>query len=63
MITTEIPYFLQNKEWYTTPEDEGVDLDFFDDGRGYHIKDDAPQEVKDSYEEFFAAIENPIGQM
>ena len=36
------PYFLTNLYWYTTPEDEGIDYFFFDDGRGYHIKDDAP---------------------
>ena len=47
------PLFLQNKDWYTTPEDEGIDSIFFEDGRGYHIKDDAPQEAKDSYDEFY----------
>lgn len=46
-------YFLSNRDWYTTPEDEGIDDVFFDDGRGYHIKDDAPEEAKKSYEEFY----------
>ena len=46
------PYFLSNRDWYTTPEDEGIDDFFFDDDRGYHIKDDAPEEAKKSYEEF-----------
>lgn len=36
-------------------------LHFFEDGRGYHIKDDAPQEAKDSYDEFYRTIEEPIG--
>lgn len=52
MISSE-PLFLKNKDWYTTPEDEGLDDMFFEDGRGYHIKDDAPEEVKNSYEEFY----------
>ena len=38
----------------TTPEDEGIDDFFFDDGRGYHIKDDAPEEAKQSYIDFYA---------
>ena len=37
----EMPLFLTNRNWYTTPGDEGLDDDFFDDGRGYHIKDNA----------------------
>ena len=45
------PYFLSNRDWYTTPEDEGIDDFFFDDDRGYHIKDDAPEEAKKSYED------------
>lgn len=32
------PYFLTNRYWYTTPEDEGIDDFFFDDGRGYQLK-------------------------
>lgn len=47
------PLFLKNKKWYITPEDIGLDDMFFEDGRGYHIKDSAPQKVKDSYEEFY----------
>lgn len=47
------PYFLTNRDWYTTPEDEGIDNFFFDDDRGYHIKDDAPEEAKKSYIEFY----------
>ncbi len=54
------PLFLQNKDWYTTPEGEGIDFTFFEDGRGYHIKDDAPQEAKDSYDEFYRTIDEPI---
>lgn len=43
---------MRNREWYTVPEDEGLD-GFFDDGRGYHIRDDAPDEAKKSYKEFY----------
>lgn len=49
-----MPYFLENEEWYTTPADEGLEDAFFEDGRGYHIKDDAPDEAKKSYEEFYS---------
>lgn len=45
------PYFMNNREWYILPEDEGLD-GFFEDGLGYHIRDDAPEEAKRSYEEF-----------
>ena len=56
----KMPQFLQNENWYTTPKEEGIDSDFFEDGRGYHIRDDAPQEAKDSYNKFFSAIENTV---
>ena len=44
-----VPLFMTNKDWYIEPED-GI---FFDDGRGYHLADGVPQEVADSYEEFY----------
>ena len=43
MTFPEPPYFLSNRDWYTTPEDEGIDDFFFEDGRGYHIKDGKKQ--------------------
>ncbi len=49
----EEPLFLKNREWYVVPEDEGLDEMFFPDGRGYHIRDDAPDEVKRSYDAFY----------
>ena len=49
----ERPFFLTNRDWYTTPEDEGLDDMFFPDGRGYHIWEDAPEKAKRSYEEFY----------
>ena len=54
------PYFMTNREWYVTPEDEGSDDIFFDDDRGYHIRDDAPEEAKRSYEEFYRLVETPL---
>lgn len=54
MLKDETPLFLTNRNWYITPEDEGIDWIFFDDGRGYHIKDDAPEEVKKSYYDWYA---------
>ena len=56
-LIREEPFFMQNREWYTTPSDHGIDDMFFEDGRGYHIRDDAPEEAKRSYEEFY----NPGG--
>ena len=32
-------------------------ISFFEDGRGYHIKDDAPEEAKKSYEEFYDMLD------
>ncbi len=58
----EMPLFLTNRNWYTAPGDEGLDDDFFDDGRGYHIKDNAPQKAKDSYYEFYDLIEHFFGE-
>ncbi len=49
----EEPLFLKNREWYVVPEDEGLDDMFFPDGRGYHIRDDAPDEAKRSYDAFY----------
>lgn len=51
------PMFMTNRDWYVTPEEEGLDSDFFEDGRGYHIKDSAPEEAKKSYEDFYSCIE------
>lgn len=51
---------MTNREWYVTPEDEGSDDIFFDDDRGYHIRDDAPEEAKRSYEEFYRLVETPL---
>ena len=57
-VSVEDLYFLKDRSWYTTPEDEGIDDFFFPDGRGYHIKDDAPEEAKKNYEEFYAFQES-----
>lgn len=48
------PLFLENRDWYAIPEDEGLNDMFFPDGRGYHIRDDAPDEAKRSYEEYYS---------
>ena len=55
------PTFLENREWYTTPADEGMDDMFFPDGRGYHIREDAPEEAKQSYQESYCP-EEMIGE-
>lgn len=57
MTTAKQPYFMQNRSWYKTPEDEGRPDMFFEDGRGYHICDNAPKEAKASYREFYEMIE------
>ena len=48
MIIREMPYFLENEEWYT--EDEDFESE---DGRGFHLTDKAPQKAVDSYMEFY----------
>lgn len=42
----EKPYFLTNPAWYT------VDLD--DEERGYKLTDKAPEEARQSYDEFYS---------
>lgn len=49
----ERPLFMENRDWYSVPMDEGLDDMFFPDGRGYHIRDDASDEAKRSYEECY----------
>lgn len=53
MVNPDVFYFLQNKEWYTTPADFGSDEMFFDDDRGYHLTDKAPQEAIDAYNRLY----------
>lgn len=48
----EMPYFMENEDWYETPP-ESSDSPWFSDGRGYHIKDSAPEKAKKSYEEYY----------
>ncbi|WP_251178077.1 hypothetical protein [Adlercreutzia agrestimuris] len=52
-----IPLFMENENWFTTPQKEGIEDVFFEDGRGYHLTDEAPQEAIDSYNEFYAEPE------
>lgn len=52
------PYFLSNPDWYTVVDFmAGEDTE---DDRGYHIRDDAPEEAKRSYEEFYRLVEMPL---
>ena len=48
----EMPYFMENEDWYETPP-ESSGSPWFSDGRGYHIKDSAPEKAKESYEEYY----------
>lgn len=45
---TDIPYFLENKEWYYRDEEEGI----------YKLTDKAPPEAVRSYEEFYDELES-----
>ncbi|WP_077598146.1 hypothetical protein [Olsenella urininfantis] len=56
-MTLDEPLFMKDHDWYVTPADEGLESCMFDDGRGYHLRDDVPDEVHKSYEEFYAALE------
>lgn len=46
-----MPLFLENPDWYITPP---VGEDSFEDGRGYHLAQGVPEEVRESYEAFYA---------
>lgn len=52
VILREIPYFMENNDWYETPL-ESSESSWFPDGRGYHIKGSAPKKAKKSYEEYY----------
>lgn len=43
---------MENEDWYETPP-ESSGSPWFSDGRGYHIKDSAPEKAKKSYEEYY----------
>ncbi len=45
-----MPYFLENEDWYTVDDES-------EDGRGYHLTENAPQEAIDSYNAFYAKPE------
>lgn len=46
-----MPLFLKNPNWYVTPPDGE---DSFEDGRGFHLSPEAPDEARKSYEDFYA---------
>lgn len=49
MTPTERPLFLENEDWYYIDPD--------DDEYGYKLKENVPEEVRKSYEEFYAMDE------
>lgn len=49
--------FMDYMEWYTTPQDEGLDAYVYPDGRGYHLKDGAPEEARKAYESLYGPDE------
>lgn len=53
-----MPYFMKNPDWYTTI---GPGEDFPEDGRGYHLTDEAPDEAVKSYNEFYGLLESDSG--
>lgn len=59
-MQSERPYFMKNREWYSVPQDEGIDDILFEDGRGYHIKESAPKEVVESYNHFYGMLEGGL---
>lgn len=46
-MITELPYFLENKEWYYYDDEEGK----------YKLTDKATEEAKKSYEEFYRLLD------
>lgn len=48
------PYFMSNPEWFT--EVNVLEDGFPEDGRGYHLTDNAPIEAVDSYNEFYGMV-------
>ncbi|OFK24215.1 hypothetical protein [Olsenella sp. HMSC062G07] len=56
-MTFDEPLFMRNRAWYTIPADEGINSALFDDDRGYHLKGGVPEEVRKSYNEFYAMLD------
>ena len=48
MIIDEMPYFMENREWYWTIPGK----------TGYKLTDKAPEEAKTSYKEFYERLRN-----
>ena len=62
-MTLDEPLFMKNRAWYIIPADEGIESALFDDDRDYHLKDDVPDAVRKSYDEFYAVLEGGIEAM
>lgn len=50
-----IPYFMTNKDWYESL-DEDVYIPEFDDYVGIVLTDKAPEEAIESYREFYSCM-------
>ena len=54
MTTRKEPYFMKDERWYVKAD---IFKDGFpEDGRGYHLTDEAPKEAVDSYNEFYDIV-------
>lgn len=55
-MVIEEPFFLSNSEWYV--EVDLINDGFPEDGRGFHLTDNAPAEAVKSYEEFYELMKS-----
>ena len=49
---SDVPALILLVQWHAVAQ-QCIENIFFPDGCGYHIKDDAPEKAKKSYEEFY----------
>ena len=52
-MLSNISRFMEFREWYSTPHEDGLEEPFYPDGRGYHLKERAPEEARLAYEEMY----------
>ena len=52
-MLSNISRFMEFREWYSTPHEDGLEEPFYPDGRGYHLKEGAPEEARLAYEELY----------
>ena len=52
-MLSDMSWFMKYREWYSTPHEDGLEEAFYPNGRGYRLRDGAPEEARLAYEEMY----------